>query len=278
VHTPSVQAVKLGLSIATDRAFGDSEDSIIKGAEKSVFIMAGTALLCPVESIGIASALDPKNGSQNIINSYKKSISNGSINGLYPTSRVLSAAGRSGAGVVSFTMGGDYINSKFRDENGKIKGNDIYKASFLTGVVTALGCTPLELAHFWGKDAKGEYSMKTLANNVAKAARGGSGIGVAMVPRMAITVPLVAARNMGRLESPLEHHLHHHDEHKQDKKSLKDSLSDSKNAAIISGQSFVNNLRRTSSNNQFQITRAEPKKDDSSWKDKVQSNASDKER
>ncbi|PIR37573.1 MAG: hypothetical protein COV35_08745 [Alphaproteobacteria bacterium CG11_big_fil_rev_8_21_14_0_20_39_49] len=212
IHTPLMQAVRLGLSITSDRMLGDSEDDILKSAEKSAFILAGAAILCPVETIGIATALDPKNGFKKVIDSYKESISKGNIGNLYPSSRVISATGRSAAAITSFTMGGDYINSQFRGEDGKIKDNDVYKASLLTGAFTAFACTPLELIHFWGKDAKNNYSMETLKTNFTRAVRGGSGIGAAMIPRMAITVPLVAARNMGRLEAPMEHNIQHHDE------------------------------------------------------------------
>lgn len=246
--------------------------------------MGGTALLCPVETISIAAATDPKNGSKNIINGYKQSISNGSINGIYTPSRVISATGRSGAGIVSFTMGGDLINSYFRDDDGKIKGNDLYKASVLTGAVTAVGCTPLELAHFWGKNLQNEYSLKTLSTNVARAMRGaGTGIGMAMVPRMAITIPLAAARNMGRLASPLEHNVHHHDEVKPEPKepelSWQQKMMDSKNGEVLSP---VNMLKRFKGTNlegtQSPAPINSPNEPEANWLDRVKKLVEPRER
>jgi len=279
-----VQAIKLGLSIASDRAIGDSEDSILKGAEKSAFIMAGTALLCPVETISIAAAADPKNGSKNIINGYKESISNGSINGIYPPSRVISATSRSGAGIVSFTMGGDLINSHFRGEDGKIKGKDMYTASFLTGLVTAIGCTPLELAHFWGKNVQSEYSLKTLTTNFGRAMRGaGSAIGPAMIPRMAITVPLAAARNMGRLASPLEHHVHHHDEKEVEpvkpEQPWRQRVLNPQNGEIISPMNMLRRFKSSQAEDkQSPTSMSSPKESEVSWFDRFKKDGQSRNR
>ena len=282
VHTPSAQAIKLGLSIASDRAIGDSEDSIVKGAEKSAFIMAGAALLCPIESVGIAAATDPKNGSRRVIDGYKKSLSKGNIHGIYVPSRVISATGRSGAGIVSFTMGGDYINSNFRDEDGKIKGNDLYKASILTGVVTAIGCTPLELIHFWGKNAQNQYSVKTLTTNIGRAMKGsGSGIGPAMIPRLAITVPLAAARNMGRLASPLEHNVHNYDnkvEAKEPEKPWKQKVLDPKNGNAISPMNFLFSFSKRANKNVLESKEDIQKSEGVGWAAKIERNTKSRDR
>ena len=205
LHTSLLEAVRFGFMLENDRVLGSSEGDVSKGLKKSALTIAGVAVLCPIETMAAVAALDPKNGLKEMMQSYKDAIPKGRLlQTMYPSETVYSVLGVRSAGVVSMTLGGDYINAKFRDENGNISRADAWKASAITGAATSASLIPLELFSFWGRKEGGGYSLQQFAKNVLRATQG-AGVGFAAGVRVASAAPLIAIRNMARIEAEMQH-------------------------------------------------------------------------